>query len=354
MAVTALSMILLAQQYNHEVIRQVNRRAITLSILRKVIGGGKNVTIPFETDGQGASEYNEGADTTSFAQDGQAGGILNWGLYEAPVSITNLAVDAAGTTTAGPAGNEDIWGRQLANGAAATCSYINKHLFLGTGSGTGSAPTIVGFGAALGSASNTYAGIDRSSSTYALWRPNVSDPGSATALTVKMIRDDLANSYTNGGSRPDIALVKPGVFNVVAGLLDPLRRMETETIQAAGAPVNLAYKVSTVVIDGCTFIEDKDAGLSGDTSGAGSIIYLNSDYVEVELLMPALNKAAYAMLAGKGIIPASDGNSLLNMSMYFEPLAKTGSAFKGRAALTAQLKCLRPNAMGVRRNVLIP
>ena len=353
MAVTALSMILLAQQYNHEVIRQVNRRAITLSILRKTIGAGKNVTIPFELSGQGAQEYNEGADTSTFAQDTQAGGILNWGLYEAPVSITNLAVDAAGTTTAGPQGNEDIWGRQLANGAAATCSVINQHLFTGTGTGTGSAPTIVGFGTALGSTTNTYATFDRSQGTYALLRPNVTDPGSTTALTIAQIRADLAACYINGGSRPDVALVKPGVFNTVAALLDPLRRMETETVQVAGAPVNLAYKVSTLVIDGCTFIEDKDASLSGDSSVLGSIIYLNSDYVEVELLMPALNKAAYAMLAGKGVIPAQDGNSLLNMSMYFEPLAKTGSAFKGRAALTAQLKCLRPNSMGVRRNITI-
>lgn len=353
MAVTALSMLLLAQQYNGGLIRQANRRALTLSILRKTVGAGKNVTIPFELDGQGAQEYNEGADTSTFAQDGQSGGILNWGLYEAPVSVTNLAVDAAGSTTAGPVGNEDVWGRQLYNGGTKLCSVVNQHLFTGTGSGTGSAPTIVGFGTALGSASNSYGGIDRSSGTYALLRPTVTDPGTPTVLTVDHIRTDLAAMYTAGGSRPDIALVKPAAFNKVAALLDPLRRMETETIQTVGEAVNLNFSVSTVKIDGCTFIEDKDAGLSGDTSGAGSIIYLNSEYVEIELLMPQINKAVYQSLVGKGMISATDGNAMLGMSIYFEPLAKTGSAFKGRAALTAQLKCLRPNAMGVRRNIAL-
>jgi hypothetical protein len=351
MAVTALSMILLAQQYNGGLIRQANRKAVTLSILRKTIGAGKNVTLPFELSGQGAAEYNEGADTSTFAQDGQAGGILNWGLYEAPVSITNLAVDASATTTAGPAGNEDVWGRQLYNGGTALVSLANQHLFTGTGSGTGSAPTIVGFGTALGSTSNTYAGLDRSSGTYALLRPTVTDPGSATALTVAQIRADLAAMYIAGGSRPDVALVKPAVFNKIAALIDPLRRMETETVQTVGGAVNLNFSVSTLRIDGCLFIEDKDAGLSGDSSSVGSIIYLNTEYVEIELLMPALNKSVYQSLVGKGMISATDGNTMLGMSIYFEPLAKTGSAFKGRGALTAQLKCLRPNAMGVRRNI---
>lgn len=139
--------------------------------------------------------------------------------------------------------------------------------------------------------------------------------------------------------------------NKVAGLLDPQRRLETETIQAAGAPVNLAYKVSTVNIDGCTFVEDKDAGLSTDSASVGSIIYVNSDYVELELLMPALNRSVYANLVGKGLLPANDGMTALGMSLYFEPLAKTGSASKARVAITAQLKVMRPNALGIRKNI---
>jgi hypothetical protein len=352
MAYTSLQLLLLAQQYRSELARQANRRALTLSILRKVPGAGKNVTIPIETSGQGAGAYQEGADTVTFGQDGQAAGVLNWGLYEAPVSITNLAVDAAASTSAGPDGNDEAFGRQLVNGAVTLCSTVNVDLFQGTGT-SGGAPNVVGFGSAIGSTSNTYAGIDRSIGGNALFRPNVSDPGSSAPLTVQLIRKDLAAAFVRGGARPDIALVTPDMFNTVAALFDPLRRMETDTVQAAGSPVVLPFKVSTLVVDGCQFIEDKDASLAGDTSAVGSIIYLNTDYVEIETLMPALNRKAYQMMAAKGMMPATDGFSALDMALFYQALAITGSAVKARVALTAQLKVTRPNACAVRRNVTI-
>lgn len=348
MAVTSLSMLLLAQQYRQDLVRQANRRAVTLSILRKSIGAGKNVPIPFELSGQTAAAYIEGADTGTPTPDSQVGGVLNWGLYEAPIGLTNLAADAAGSTTAGPDGNQDAWGRQLANGGAAAISVVNQALYVGTGSGGSSEPTIVGFETAVAT-SGTYGGLDRG--TYTLLQGNVTDPGAATDLTVAQIRADLAACYTRGGSRPDLGFCKPAVFNKIVGLLDPNRRLETETVQAAGSPVVLAYKVSTVNIDGCTFVEDKDAGISSDSTTVGSITYVNSDYVEVDLLMPGLNRSAYQALAGKGLLNASDGMTTLGMSLYYEPLAKTGSAFKARVALTAQLKCLRPNALGIRKNI---
>lgn len=343
-------MLLLAQQYRQDLVRQTNRRAVTLSVLPKTIGAGKNVPIPFELSGQAASAYAEGATTGTPTPDSQVAGILSWGLYEAPIGVTNLAIDAAATTNAGPDGNVDTWGRQLTNGGAAVLSLVNTELFQGdgTGSGTPTEPTIVGFESAL-ITSGTYATLDVG--TYTGLQSNVADPGTATALTIAQIRADLAACYIRGGSRPDLAFCKPAVFNKVAALLDPSRRLETETVQAAGAPVNLVYKVSTINIDGCTFIEDKDAGLSTDSSTAGSIIYVNSDYVEIELLMPALNKAVYQSLIGKGMLPANDGMTALGMSLYYEPLAKVGSSFKARVALTAQLKVKRPNALGVRKNI---
>jgi hypothetical protein len=349
MAVTALSMLLLAQQYRQDLVRQANRRAVTLSVLRKVLGAGKNVPIPFELSGQTASAYVEGADMGTPTPDTQVGGVLSWGLYQAPIGLTNLAADAAGSTSAGPDGNQDAWARQIVNGTAALCSLLNTDLYQGDGSGSGGEPTIVGFETAIAATSGTYGGLDRG--TYTLLQPNVTDPGAAMDLSVDLIRADLAPCYTRGGSRPDLAFCVPAVFNKVAGMLDPQRRLETETIQAAGSPVNLAYKVSTVNIDGCTFIEDKDASFSTDSSSVGSIVYINSDYVEIELLMPGLNRSAYAGLAGKGLVSLDDGMTKLAASAYYEPMAKTGAAFKARVAITAQLKCLRPNAMGVRRNI---
>ena len=348
MAITSLSLLLLAQQYRQNLVRQVNRRSMLLSILRKQFGSGKNVPIPLEFSGQGAGTYTEGADVSTFGQDTQAAAVLGWGLYEAPISISNLAVDAAASTTAGPAGNEEPFGRQIENGVSALCSAVNVDLYQGA-----AAPAIIGLGVGLGSVSTTYAGLDRSQAANALFRPNVFDPGSPAELTLQTIRQDLAICLVNGGVEPDFAMATPAVFNTIAGLVDPLRRFETDTLQTASSQITLAFKVSSLVIDTLTILKDKDASYSGDSATVGSLTYLNSEYVDIELLMPEFNTRAYQALYAKGMVPADDGMNKLNMAFYYEALAKTGSATKARVALTAQLRLLRPNAMGIRRNIAI-
>lgn len=355
MALTTLSLLVLAQQYAQDLVRQANRRAVTLSVLRKTFGAGKNVPIPVEFDGQVAAAYGDGEDVPAgtFAQDAQAAAVLQWGLYESGASITNLAVDAAASTSAGPAGNEDAWGRQLFNAATKLCSVVNIDLYQGTGTSAGGKPNIVGFGEMLGSVSNTYATLDRSNEANALWRPNVFDPGSATELTIQMIRQDLAAQLVAGGVEPDVAFCTPAVFNTAAALTDPLRRFETDTINTVAGEVKLAYKVSAFMVDNTTFIKDKDAKYSTDSATVGSITYVNSDLVDLQLLMPALNRQVYQQLVAKGLIQANDGMQALQMALFYELLAKTGSANKGRVALTAQLRCLKPNAMGIRSNIAI-
>jgi hypothetical protein len=334
MATQTLDLITLAQQYRGDVVRQINRRTTALKTLRIVDGAGKNVAWVPESSGQQAEAYTEGADTSTFASDAQASATLAWGLYRAPIQVSKLALDAA-ATSGSPLGNLALWGRNLANSAAALADLVEDEIF--NGAGTGSNNLIVGLDAAIGSASNTYAGINRSTGGNAYWRPYVVDPGVSTAVTIAQIRGDLGTIFDNSGEVPDLALCPTAVFNAVANLFESNRRW-TNVNTSRGA-IKLDAGFEGIEVDGCMFIKASQAT-------ANQIYYVNSNYVHVEVLPDAT--VPQEMLEATA---ADDGFGTVPLGMTFEMLAKTGPSSKGESLCTAQLVVERPNACGMRFNV---
>lgn len=332
--VTTLSLIVLAQQYRGDIIRQINRRSLTLKLLKIVAGEGKNCAWGAEGDGALAENYAEGADAANFGGDAQAPATANWGLYRANIHVTKLAMDAA-KTTASPLGNQRLWARQVMNGAGKLASILNAAIHTGAGTGT----TIGGFGVACGNATNTYAGIDRSNSDYSYFRPYVIDPGSSTAPSFSQIRTDLAAIYTNSGEYPDLAFVTPAVFNSIGGLFDPSKLFMVETVNTAKGPVQLEGSFRGIEFDGCVFIKDKDAT-------ANAITYVNSNHVRIEYLPSADIPDEISQM-----VEADDGFGAVPLGMTFEKLAKTGPSSKAQILASCQLVVERPNACGMRKNV---
>ena len=206
MALQTAALLVLAQNYAGDIVRQINRRSAALSLFRKTPGEGKNCAFVAQSSGADGEAYAEGADAANFAADGQSSAVLPWAMYRSNFSVSGLA-KASARSTRTPEGNIELIARDIVDASAALASKINVAIFTGA---SGQTPgQIVGLAEAIGLANNTYAAIDRSQSGNAFFRPYVVDPGSSTALTFAQIRLDLTSIMKAGGVRPNIAIVGP-------------------------------------------------------------------------------------------------------------------------------------------------
>ena len=336
-----LSLLVLAQNYRGDLVRQTNRRSVALSLMPFVSGEGKNVAWAAESTGALAETFSEGADATNFGSDAQASALLSWAEYRANFKISGLA-QAASARSRTPEGNLMLWKRNMDNSIMELASKLNLDLFTGAGGNA-----IVGFDSAIGSVSNTYAGIDRSQGANAYWRPYVVDPGVATPLTFDQIRTDLAAILVQSGMRPDIAFVNPTTYRAIASLFENQKQymIVTKDVITGRGQVNLEGGVGAISFDGCYFVEDKDAT-------AGNIYYVNSQYVRAEYLpmdlgmVPGMNDE---VMAG---IQVQDGFDFVpGLALQLEMLAKIGDADKCQMKAYLQLVVDRPNSCGMRKNI---
>lgn len=338
MAVSTLALFTLAQEYRGDVVRQINRRTATLKMLRIVAGEGKNIAWVPEFDGAMAETYAEGADVSSYGQDGQKGAILTWALYRSNVQVTKLAMDAAASSHS-PEGNLQLWARHLVNGSAKLAAHINGEIFAGPGTGT----RMAGLDVAVAKA-GTYANIDPTVDTA--WKSFQIDGDGAVApavpapaaLTFALIRDDLRQIYEACGETPDMAACSPEVFNKVGALFDNTRR-QVDSVRGGNGMVKLEFGFQALEVDGTVFFRDKDCT-------ADSIYYLNTDGVEVQYL-PSANQRLLEQASG-GSIQADDGFGSVPLGFEYEMLAKTGPAEKAEILWTGQLVVTRRNAHGKR------
>lgn len=341
MALQTAALLVLAQNYAGDIVRQINRRSTALALLRKVPGEGKNVAWAAESDGAVSEYYAEGADASNFAADGQASAILPWCMARSNFSVSGLA-KAASRSSRTPEGNIELIARDIVNATAALADKINKGIFTGQ---SGQTPgEIVGLDEAIGLTSNTYATIDRSSGSNAFFRPYVVDPGSATALTFTQIRTDLAEIMKKSGVKPNIAFVGPTTMTAIAALFDPQKLYTMQTVKVLGADgmVELEGGVQAIKFDGCYFVEDKDAT-------EGKIYYVNTDAVHIEYLPldEPMMGGSDEMMDTQGF----DGFDAIPLGMRVEAISRVGDADRAMVKVYPQLVVKRPNKCGVRKNV---
>lgn len=336
-----LTSIVLAQSYRGDVVRQVNRKAITLSLLPCVPGAGKNVAFVPEGSGVVAEMYLEGADAENFGSDAQGQALLPWAMARSNFHLSGLA-EATAATSSTPEGDIALWARNVTNGAAAVASLINGEIF----TGSGAAPHMVGLDKAIGLTNNTYAGIDRTDGANAFWLPNKFAPVAPTSLSFDLIRGDQAAIYIASGARPDIAPIHPNVMRKLQSLFDGQKQfvMNTkDTIMTARGQVKLDGGGGAVYFEGTYFVEDKDAT-------DGKIYYLSSDHVRIEYLpvdlsaVPGLEDEAWD-------VPMDDGYGMVPLGLRAEMLAKAGDSNKASLKSYLQLVVEKPNACGVRSNI---
>lgn len=325
-------LITLAQEFRGDIVAQINRRVTALKMLPIVRGAGKNVAFVAQGSGHVAENYSEGADAANYGSDVQVPATLNWGLYRAPIHVTQLAMDTAATSSS-PQGNIELWVKNIKDSASALADLIEDELFDGLGTGS----LIAGLDVAIGSTSNTYAAINRATSGNEFFHPMVVDPGVATAPTLALIRRDLGVIFDASGETPDLAFCSTAVFNRVAGLFDANRRWTN--VNTARGSIKLDAGYEGIEVDGCMFVKASKAT-------ANQIYYVNSRHVEIQVLP----SSTVPQELRRDINP-DDGYGDIPLDMTFEMLAKTGPASKGETLATCQLVVNRPNACGIRFNV---
>ena len=330
-----LALLALGQKLRGNIVRTINRRAITLRIFPWLLADGQNCAWAVEGDGQVGENYAEGADAANFGSDSQVQALLNWGHYRSNFHVTGTARRAARRAAAGPMGIQNLIGRNMTNSSAKVASIINVAAYNGAGTGT----TMAGFDVAIGSTTNTYGTIDRTVGANSFWLPTVVDPGSLTKPTFAQMRDDRRKIYVASGEYPDIGLVSPDVFNAIGGLYDNNRRWVTE-VETPRGTVILDAGFKGLELDGMTFIQDKDAT-------SNKIYYVNSNYVHFEYLPPDEDILQDMQLNAQ----ADDGWGATPLGITCEQLSKTGDSSKYQCLTNVQLVVTRPNACGVRVNV---
>jgi hypothetical protein len=267
--------------------------------------------------------------------DAQTKGTLAWGLCRANLHVTPLAMDAAASSST-PLGNQRLWVREVINSGSALAKFAEVQIFTGDGY-DGTTTHLAGLETLIGSATANVGGIDRSNGANALYRPNVFDPGSPTAITLLQIRQDLAAIRIKSGMQPNLAFVSPNVFVQVVSLFEATRRYVTDLKDTSQYTV-LDSGYQAVEVDGCRFVSAVDAVES-------TIYYMQTSYWELEYLPPA-----ESLDLGGMRMSAVDGIPLL---MRFKFLADLGQSKKCSSDITIQQQIRKPNAFGVRRNVQV-
>lgn len=341
MATTDLASILTAmgQRIAPTITNQINRTSVVLRVIRIKPGRGKNAAWDVDADGTYVENHADGADVGGYGADATYQASLPWSRTRANIAMTDEAIAAAQTN--GDEAFIDYLRGRMERAIPALASSLNADVFAGTGSG---ANKMVGLATAL-SDTGTYAGLSRS--TYAWWRSNVVD-GAGDPLTLSMIRRVITVTiYRASGVKPDFAFVPPEIYEYIGSLFQQQRRYPDPVRQVMGARglVTLDASVDAIVIDGCTFISDKDAT-------EGEITFMNSDAVEMEQLN--LTPAAGVLAENTGEMGGSDGVTPIPLNFKVVELARTGDARKFSLMVRPCLKVLRPNACGRLTNFTMP
>lgn len=338
-SVQTSSLIVIAQNYKDDIVRQINRTATALKLFPASAGEGPGVALVAEGDGVVAETFAEGADAANFGSDSQVAATIPWARYRGNIHVTGTALAVAANSRT-PLGNIRLWARNMLNAVEGVAKKLDTDFFTGAGGNA-----LVGLDEAIGSTSNQYAGIDRSDSANAFWRPTVSDSSSA-ALTFAQIRSDLAAIKVASGYRPDVALVSPATYNKIASLYDPQKQYVFQVVDKvwlAGRQASLLEGgAGGISFDGCVFVEDAFCP-------ANTIYYLNSAFVKMEFCPLDMSNLGGDEVQSLGMVDGLEESIPLGMS--FEMLAKNGDSERAMMKLYPQLAVLRPNACGVRKNI---
>lgn len=296
-------------------------------------GGGKQVGWDVQLTGATADTFAEGADISSFDNDSEVPATLAWGQYQSKFKLTNKEMNAAYSNIGNATELEKILEERMFDAITAISSKINSDIIVGTGTGTGGNPTIIGLLAALLD-SGSYAGINPGTSGQEAWVGNVvANGGVGRSLTLDLLSKAEQLQYVASGQSSDVLVTTPGVKTKYEGLFNASQRMNAG---ANGPIARMDASSEDLYWRGRQILREKDMS-------AGYLLGLNSQELELRVLPWAPVPDGTPMTMRQLVSSNGDDAKLLGAMVNVYPLARTGSAVKFAAEIYCQLKVRRRN-----------
>jgi hypothetical protein len=344
MAITpsSLSLLVLATEYKGDVVKQYNTATPFLSRIRQLPIGDKDYGWVAKSSGKLVSEIAEGADLVNAAPDKRTAAVLKFKDYTAGMAVTDKSALAA-TFVSSPLSEQQQWVAEMSDALDQLSLRIDLHCYTGDG-----VLQITGLDQAIGSTTNTYAGIDRTVVGNEYWHPGALENAGAAALTVDMVKADKTKIFSASGYEPDLAFVHPNVYDQLGADFEASKQYVRPTVSLADAAQQFAMVGGNglLMVDGTIFVRDHQCPDK-------AVYYVNSRFVDLIHMdtTPSLRTIpGYSLIASQ---MAMMGSPMVQMPFGAIPelLAKTGSTTKGQMLCWPELVVRRPNSCGKRFNL---
>lgn len=361
----ALSVVLFTQLTS-----QINRAAVTLSILNKKPGRGPNCAWDVEGGTNAAATYSDGqdVDTSGNATQQRAQAKTDWAIYGDHVVVGDLAAAVAQSMTPGAAPDELVGALQLFMHEVETkipdiAERLNKHLLSGTGT-YNSKPAVVGLDViAKAGNSDSYASLIPSS--YDFWRGLTFTADDPRKITVALLQTFFQafmkkdGSVPGPGRKPTHCAMHPDLYLVVKQELEEKLSINIpgsfEIPGPGGTKLTLPGGSSAFNLDGVWCYQEPDAPTD-------AVFAWVNDYVDIVSLSDALNHQPGVLM--ETVVKELMGNVEIDYGTYGVPgkgqgnlypyvkfLAKTGLGTRAFVGLNVALRVRRRNAVGALRNL---
>lgn len=214
----------LEQRYR-ALVKQINRPAITATLLSKRRRTGRNCGWDIEVGTATGQVFDDGADVAVYNADLDVPAVLQWGEYGDAMAITGRSEDASANESAEEMAR--TYQRKLEGCAERTADKLNVDLW--SADGSGAPQKLHGLAHASGplGSTGTYATVDRT--TYPQWASNrYSNGGAPRSISISLLEKAEEDTGIRSGTTPEAYVTTPTLWRALAELQAPHRRYMQE------------------------------------------------------------------------------------------------------------------------------
>jgi hypothetical protein len=232
-------------------VKQYNRSSVTLNLLNKIPGNGKNLAWNFKVGTATGQVFDEGQVVTSFNSDSTVMASLPWAEYGDSFKITGLAEDGAQFS------NTEHGAAFLANAMDArerAAEKVNSDIWVGPG--TGSPQRLAGLTMASNgplSVSGTYAGTMNRTTYPQTQGIVIANGGVPRAISVSQIEYGFELAFNASGRTPTFGVTTANIWRLLSELC-PVRVVRDVYIR--GQKMNASFGFEHVEVNGVPVFKD--------------------------------------------------------------------------------------------------
>jgi hypothetical protein len=267
----------LEQFIRQRVVKQYNRSTVTLNLIQKQVGMGKNLAWDVSVGTGTGQVFDDGQTVSTFSADVEVLATLPWAEYGDALKITGRAEDGAQFSNT-ELGN--TWVFKLMQARERAAKLVNDDIW--TGDGSGSPQKLFGLTKATGgplSVSGTYAGtMDRS--TYPQTAGiTLGNGGIPRAISLSLIEYGFEQVFNASGKIPTFGVTTSNIWRLLCELDNDKRRVLQE-VYVRGQKLNISLGFNAVEVNGVPVFKDISVP-------SGYLAFFSEDSIAMEYLPTA-------------------------------------------------------------------